>query len=75
MVAALEPPTNRKVIVAKIEERLLFDGVYYDISTNEYPGVRIPNGTQYLESFEAAPFPLWSYKTVDWKLEKSVFMV
>lgn len=75
LVAALEPPTNRTVIVAKIEERILFDGVYHELSTNEYPGVQYPNGTQYLDSFEASPFPLWVYKSSSWELEKSVFMV
>lgn len=75
LIAALEPPTNRNVIIAKIEERILTNGVYFDLSTNEYPGVRFPNGNQYLESFEASPFPLWSYKTADWELEKSIFMV
>lgn len=75
LVAALAPPTNRQVVVAKIEERVLFNSTYHDLSTNEYPGVRSPNGTQYLENFKASPFPLWNYKTADWKLEKSIFMV
>ena len=75
LVAALEPPTNRQVVVAKIEERVLFNGTYHDLSTNEYPGVISPNGMQYLESFKASPFPLWNYKTADWELEKSIFMV
>ena len=75
LVAALEPPTNRTIIVAKIEERILFDGVYYDLSTNKYPGVQYPKGMQYLENFEASPFPLWKYKNPDWALEKSIFMV
>ena len=75
LVASLEPPTNRKVVVAKMEERVLLDGIYYDLSTNEYPEVTYPNGTQYLESFEVSPFPLWIYKATDWELEKSIFMV
>lgn len=75
LVAALEPPTNRKVVVAKIEERIFFDGTYHDLSTNEYPGITYPNGIQYLENFAATPFPSWLYKTDDWELEKSIFMV
>lgn len=75
LVASMEPPTNRTIVVAKIEERVLFDGVYHDLSTNEYPGTTYPNGTQYLDHFTAAPFPLWLYKTADWGLEKSVLMV
>lgn len=75
LVAALEPPTNRTVIIAKIEERILFNGEYYELSTNEYPGVRYPNGNKYLDTFSVAPFPLWKYRCADWVLEKSVFMV
>lgn len=75
LVAALEPPTNRQVLVAKIEERLFFDSICFELSTNQYPGVRHPNGAQFLEHFQPAPYPLWNYKTADWHLEKSIFMV
>ncbi|TDD94866.1 amylo-alpha-1,6-glucosidase [Flavobacterium cellulosilyticum] len=75
LVAAMEPPTNKKVILSKIEERVFLDGVYHDLSINEYPGATFPNGFQYLDNFEVVPFPLWTYKTAGWKLEKSIFMV
>lgn len=75
LVASLEPPTNRKVVVAKIEERVLFKDEYHDLSTNIYPDVQYPNGTQYLENFETLPFPLWKYKNADWELEKSILMM
>ncbi|MEO8253535.1 MAG: glycogen debranching enzyme N-terminal domain-containing protein, partial [Flavobacterium sp.] len=75
LVASLEPPTNRTVLVAKIEERIFFKDTYHDLSTNQYPEVTHPTGFDYLDHFEAAPFPLWNYKNADWELEKSICMI
>jgi len=75
LVAAFTPPTDRKVLVAKIEERVLINAEYYDLSLNQYPGVIHPNGTQYLDHFEAVPVPRWHYAANVWQLQKSVRMV
>ena len=75
LVASQEPPTNREVFVAKVEERLYYKDFCHELATNQYPEVRYPNGAQYIDSFEASPYPLWRLKTADWELEKSIVMV
>lgn len=75
LVAAFNPPTDRMVMVAKIEERVLLNGQYLDLSTNQYPDVVHPNGMQYLNNFEANPLPHWQFGSDDWQLEKSICMV
>lgn len=75
LVAAFNPPTDRKVMVAKVEERVFNKGSYSDLSTNQYPDVVHPNGTQYLKDYCTMPFPKWIYGKDDWVLEKSICMV
>tara|TARA_R110002051_G_scaffold104456_2_gene177123 strand:- start:4912 stop:6846 length:1935 start_codon:yes stop_codon:yes gene_type:complete len=74
LVAALNPPTDRRVVVAKIEERVFINGTYHDLSTNQYSGVVYPNGSKYLNNFDNLPFPTWQYAMDNWKLEKNIFM-
>lgn len=75
LVAALNPPTDRWVVVAKIEERVFINGTYHDLSTNQYSGIVYPNGSKYLNNFGNLPFPTWQYAMDNWKLEKNIFMV
>ena len=75
LVAALEPPADRNVLVAKIEERILVNGEYIDLSTNQYPDKLYPNGSQYLKNFNRAPDPCWEFEKDDWKLQKRILMV
>jgi predicted glycogen debranching enzyme len=75
LVAAFTPPTDRKVMVAKVEERILNDGIYCDLSTNLYPSEVYPNGTNFLKDFVVTPFPQWIYGTAEWQLKKSILMV
>ena len=74
LVAALNPPTDRKVLVAKVEERILFQENYYDLSANQYPEVIYPKGYEFLKSFSIAPIPCWNYENDLWQLEKSICM-
>jgi predicted glycogen debranching enzyme len=75
LVAALEPPTDRMVIVAKIEERALVNGQYYNLSANQYPKVVFPESGHYLKSFDVNPSPSWQFADSNWELHKNVKMV
>lgn len=75
LVASMSPPTDRRVLVSKVEERAKINGLYHDLSVNEYPGIVYPEGYQYLKSFERKPLPLWKYGTKEWNIEKKVFMI
>lgn len=75
LVAAFNPPTDRRVLVSKIEETLDYKGETYSISTNRYPGVLHPQGYQYLQSFERDPLPKAIFKVNNNVIiHKTVFM-
>lgn len=76
LVAALQPPTQRTVMVSKIEEALVFHrDSRIGLSSNQYPGVIHPEGYQYLTSFERSPIPTFQYQLENYRLQKQVFMV
>lgn len=75
LVAALNPPTDRRVFVSKVEERIIEGNDTYDISVNQYPGTVYPQGHHYLKSFERKPISTWIYEGKNWTLQKKLFMV
>lgn len=76
LVAALNPPTDRTVLVSKIEESIgNEDGSWTELSSNQYPGAVHPEGFQYLSAFERAPMPRFTYQAGKRKLIKEICMV
>lgn len=75
LVASFNPPAERKVLVAKVDERILHDGKYFDLSSNKYPGVIHPDGTQFLKTYQVSPNPKWVYSNDEWRLEKNIYML
>ncbi|MEW6535437.1 MAG: amylo-alpha-1,6-glucosidase [Candidatus Auribacterota bacterium] len=75
LVAALNPPVNRYVIVSKVEETIVIQGDKYSLSTNQYPGNVFPEGYKYLKEFRLTPFPKFVYEVGDYRIEKTVFMI
>lgn len=75
LVAALNPPTNRHVLVSKLEEAVLLDGDnFIPFSTNQYPGTTYPQGFLHLKSFNRSPLPSSVYQADSFEIEKTVFM-
>ncbi|HTB64285.1 MAG TPA: amylo-alpha-1,6-glucosidase [Opitutales bacterium] len=72
LVAALQPPGGRMVLLSKLEETLHCAGGTYDLGCNQYPGVVAPCGFQYVESFSLLPFPTWRYRAGPLVLEKQI---
>ena len=52
LVAALNPPGGRNLLVAKLEEVLTVQGQSFALSTNEYPGTIHPEGFNALRAFD-----------------------
>jgi len=75
LVASLNPPTGRRVLVSKIEERVGVHQKFHDLSVNQYPGILHPQGHQFLKSFRRRPLAAWTYAGHGWALEKTIFMV
>lgn len=75
LVAAFNPPTDKRVLLAKVEERIHQKGEFHDLSVNQFPGTIYPEGHRYLNSFERRPIATWNYGGKSWKIQKKVFMV
>jgi predicted glycogen debranching enzyme len=75
LVAAVNPPVGRAVLLSKFEEVVSIGGVNFALSANQYPGAVYPEGFTFLKSFRLDPFPVWTFAIDGVVLEKSVFMV
>jgi predicted glycogen debranching enzyme len=75
LVASLNPPTERKVLVSKIEEEIHTPAATFKISTNQYPDNIHPEGFRHLRSFTRNPLPGMLFKSGDTQLLKTIFMV
>jgi len=76
LVAALNPPVGRAVLVAKCNETARLDGLTYPLSTNEYAdGTINPQGYLHLESFALeGTIPTFTYALAEALLEKRIWM-
>jgi len=76
LVAATKPPTERMVLLSKLDETIVVNNERFEISTNLYiNNVIHPHGYQYLTSFTKDLFPEWRYEVNGIKLKKTIAMV
>lgn len=75
LIAALNPPGGRMLLLSKLEETLVMGEQRIDLSTNEYGGAVHPRGYLCLSGFRLDPFPTFTYEAEGVKLEKSFFML
>ncbi len=75
LVAAVNPPAGRMVLLSKLEETAVVGGARYELSANRYPGVIHPRGFEYLTGFRIDPFPIFVFEIGGARIEKRVFMV
>ncbi len=74
LVASLNPPTQRQILVSRIEETVVTAEGNYALATNQYPGAIHPTGYQHLSSFSRHPFPEMTFRFEGLELRKTVFM-
>jgi predicted glycogen debranching enzyme len=74
LVAALNPPINRWVLLTKLDEELKIGTETYALGANEFHDIIHPQGHHFLSSFVLAPFPTYKYAVEDVSLKKTVFM-
>ena len=75
LCAALKPPSDRYLLLSKLEETLIIDGRRYELSVNRYPGVVHPNGHELQNSFRLDPFPTFVWRVEEIELSRSLFLV
>ena len=82
LMAALQPPLGRTLLLAKLDERVEYDGIYpksgriYPLYTNAWAsGTVEPNGYSYLNRFHLeGTTPVWTYGIANGLLEKRIWM-
>lgn len=76
LVAALEPPLKRTLLLAKIDEEVQVGGQTYRLGTNEYPaGTVEPNGFLFLQSVTIeGTIPSFYFGAANFKLTKTIWM-
>ena len=76
LIAALEPPQRRTLLVSKVDETLQYDSKTYAVGANRWLGGAIaPAGFRFIERFQlAGTTPVWTFGCADALLEKRVWM-
>jgi predicted glycogen debranching enzyme len=75
LVAALRPPAERHVLLAKLEDAAMLDGAEHALGANQYPGAIHPQGHLRLAGFALDPFPTWIHEAGGAVVEKRLFLV
>jgi predicted glycogen debranching enzyme len=74
LVAALNPPINRWVLLTKLDEELKIGTETYALGANEFHDVVYPEGHRFLSNFVLSPLPTYEYTAEGVKVQKTVFM-
>ena len=75
LVAALNPPGDRTVCLAKLDEEINLGGNVYLLGANEFSEAIFPRGYMHLTSFSVSPFPKYVYNVRGVEVEKTVFLL
>ncbi len=78
LVAALNPPLGRTLLLSKFDEMAMYDSQQYALSVDQWNSADAPldpPSFQYLERFRLeGTTPVWTYAISDARLEKRVWM-
>ncbi|MEJ2209379.1 MAG: amylo-alpha-1,6-glucosidase [Anaerolineae bacterium] len=76
LVAALQPPVGRVLLLAKLDETATYGGRSYPLFTNRWSGDEVePEGYLHLERFHLeGTTPVWTFALADALLEKRLWM-
>ena len=76
LVAAIQPPVDRRLMLVKLDETLSYLGGSYDLAANRWAsGAVSPTGYTNTESFELdESVPVWRFACADALIEKRIWM-
>ena len=74
LVAALDPPKDRRVFLTKLDEDISFGNHVFRLGTNEFQDGLFPKGYSFLSKFSVSPFPEFIYSLPNVTIRKKVFM-
>src|SRR5882757_887655 len=76
LVAALRPPLERTLLVAKLDVTAIYRAQRFELATNEFvDGTVAPRGHVHLESFHLdGTLPVWTWLIDDARIEQRLWM-
>jgi predicted glycogen debranching enzyme len=76
LVAALQPPIDRRLMLVKLDETVSYRGASYELATNRWAsGAVAPMGLVNIESFELeGSVPVWRFACAEAVIEKRIWM-
>ena len=75
LIAALEPPSRRTLLLSHIEASLEIGSTHTDFGTNYWgSGDVSPDGFRWLRSFRSAPVPTWIWGRDRWTLSRELLL-
>lgn len=74
LVAALRPPGDRTVCLAKLDEEVFVGENIYQLGANEFHGKIFPEGYLFLKEFSLNPLPTYVYTMQNVRVRKTIFM-
>jgi predicted glycogen debranching enzyme len=76
LIAALQPPLGRTLLLAKLDETVGYDNLTYALHTNRWADGSVePHGYRHIESFKLeGTIPTWQFACADALLEKRIWM-
>lgn len=75
LIASRNPPLERKVVLSKLEEEVVFGSQKFDLSTNQYLNTVHPKGYENQVVFSVNPFPEFGFSVRGIDIKKTVFLV
>ena len=76
LIASLKPPTQRTLMLTKLNETVAYNNLDYDLYSDRFEdGTIFPHGYKYIEQFFLdGTTPVWQYRLGDAILEKRIWM-
>ena len=76
LVAALDPPLGRTLLLSKLDETVTYDGCAYPLFANRWDEATVePLGFRHLERFHLeGTTPVWTFACADALLQKRIWM-
>ncbi|MBD1927971.1 glycogen debranching enzyme family protein [Trichocoleus sp. FACHB-90] len=75
LIAALDPPSQRTLLLSHLDASLEVAGQIFALSTNFWTNGKVdPLGYQLLRSFEIEPVPTWVWSQSNWQLVRQLVM-
>ncbi|UCE15796.1 MAG: glycogen debranching enzyme family protein [Candidatus Bathyarchaeota archaeon] len=74
LIAAFNPPTDRRVLLSKMDEEVQVGNKSHPIGSNEFKNGIQPEGYRFLSGFSLNPFPTYKYAVEGVQLQKTIFM-